>query len=114
LVDAIAMIDPELRDVAWSWMRPARLSGVAAHSWLALQETDVSDETFTCSLSCPPRAVIIMRAVIRAVGSAGSTAMPLAGTIGLWRPRVAIDRTLAAMLDEGEYVATFDSASSFV
>ncbi len=84
----------------WMPLLPAALALVVFAGW-ALQAADQTDDAVDPILlvAALPGAIILARAVARAVSALFWRGNPLAATVGLLRPTVIIDRSLVEMLD---------------
>ncbi len=90
----------------WLPLVPAGLALMLVVGW-ALQEPDDTDTVLDPRLlvAALPAAIIGSRALARALRSIWTRATPLAGTVGLLRPRIAIDDSLSSELDSDELEA---------
>ena len=90
----------------WLPLVPAALALMVFIGW-ALQEPDDTDEILDPLLLAValPAAIIGARAIARALRSLWTRARPLAGTVGLLRPRIEIDESLETELAEDELAA---------
>ncbi|HEY4177130.1 MAG TPA: M48 family metalloprotease [Kofleriaceae bacterium] len=97
----------------WLPLAPAGFALLVLIGWAA-QEPDETDDGVATALmlAAIPGAIIGSRAVARAALSAARRIKPLAGTVGLVRPRVIIDPLLEDTLDGEALVAVLAHESS--